>query len=153
MITAQILWPVVIPFAVLLLEEERKRRRKLRILLVIGISLSLYYAFFLFFFNVTSEILSCHILYGTQSPKSLSFPTFIVYLAVTIAPFFISSIKRMPLLGILMFLSCVATAIFYKLYLTSVWCFFAAIISMVIYWILRGSARVREGERVREGVI
>jgi uncharacterized membrane protein len=40
-----------------------------------------------------------------------------------------------------MFLSCLVTAIFFRQYLTSVWCFFAALISGVIYWILRDSKR------------
>ena len=137
MVTAQALWPVVIPLSVLLMEEQRKRRKILRVLFVVGIALSLYYAFFLFFFNVTAEIQSCHILYGTESPDSIALPIFIFYLAVTIAPLFISSIKKMKLLGILMFLSCVAAALFYKVYLTSIWCFFAAIISVYILLILR----------------
>jgi hypothetical protein len=40
-----------------------------------------------------------------------------------------------------MFLSCAVTAIFFTQYLTSVWCFFAALISGVIFWILRDSKR------------
>jgi len=38
-----------------------------------------------------------------------------------------------------MFLSCAVTVIFFTQYLTSVWCFFAALISSVIFWILRDS--------------
>jgi hypothetical protein len=34
------------------------------------------------------------------------------------------------------------TAIFFTEYLTSVWCFFAALISAVIFWILRDSKRI-----------
>ena len=44
-------------------------------------------------------------------------------------------------MGILMFFSCVVTAIFFTQFLTSVWCFFAALISGVIFWILRDSKR------------
>jgi hypothetical protein len=66
-------------------------------------------------------------------------PAFIIYLIVTITPLFISSIKRTHLLGVLMFLSCLVTAIFFTQYLTSVWCFFAAFISGVIFWILKDS--------------
>jgi hypothetical protein len=85
--------------------------------------------------------MDCHILYNTESPQSLALPTFIFYLAATIAPFFVSGIKRMYLLGIIMSISCLAAAIFYKLYLTSVWCFFAAVISIFIYLILRESKK------------
>jgi len=66
-------------------------------------------------------------------------PAFIIYLIVTITPLFISSIKRTHIMGVLMFLSCLVTAIFFTQYLTSVWCFFAALISGVIFWILKDS--------------
>jgi hypothetical protein len=141
LITAQVLWSWVIPLSVFLMEEEPRRRKILRVMIVIGVVLSMYYAFFLFFHNVTSQILDCHILYTTESPESLAVPTFILYLAVTVAPFFVSNIRRMYLLGTIMALSCLAAAVFYKLYLTSVWCFFAAIISIFIYLILRESKR------------
>jgi len=142
LIMADFLWPTIIPMAVLLMEENRKRKRILKILLAMGISLSLYYAYCLLFFNVTPQIMGYHIQYNTTFPKSLSMPAFITYLIVTITPLFISSIKRTHLLGILMFLSCLVTAIFFTQYLTSVWCFFAAFISGVIFWILKDSKSV-----------
>jgi hypothetical protein len=141
LLTAQVIWSWIIPLAVLLMEEESRRRKILRVMVAIGIALSMYYAFFLFFHRVTSEILDCHILYTTESPDSLALPTFILYLAVTIAPFFVSSIRKMYLLGIIMALSCLAAAVFYIQFLTSVWCFFAAVISIFIYLIIRRSKR------------
>jgi hypothetical protein len=141
LIMADFLWPTMIPLAVLLMEENKKRKKILRILLIMGLSLSVYYAFCLLFFNVDPKIMGYHIKYDTDFPKSLSMPAFIVYLLVTITPLFISSIKRTHLLGILMFLSCLITAIFFTQYLTSVWCFFAALISVVIFWILRDSKK------------
>jgi ABC-type Fe3+-siderophore transport system permease subunit len=106
-----------------------------------GIVLSSYYAFCLLFFSVTPEIRGYHIHYKTGFPQSLSMVAFIIYLIVTITPLFVSSIKRTHILGILMFLSCLVTAIFFTQYLTSVWCFFAALISGVIYWILSDSKK------------
>jgi hypothetical protein len=141
LITAQVLWSWMITLSVLLMEEKQRRRKILRVMLVIGVALSIYYAFYLFFHKVTSQILDCHILYTTESPESLALVTFILYLAVTVAPFFVSSIRKMYMLGIIMALSCLAAAVFYKLYLTSVWCFFAAIISIFIYLILRDSKK------------
>lgn len=141
LIMAQVLWPLIIPLSVLLMEENNKRKRILRILLVMGLPLSLYYVFCLLFFNVTPQIIGYHIQYETDFPKSLTMMAFIVYLIVTITPLFVSGIKRTHLLGILMFISCLVTAIFFTQYLTSVWCFFAALISGVIFWILRDSKR------------
>jgi hypothetical protein len=149
LVTAQVLWSWVIPLSVFLMEEESRRRKILKFMIVIGVALSMYYAFFLFFHNVTSQILDCHILYTTESPESLVLPTFTLYLGVTVAPFFVSSIRRIYLLGIIMSLSCLTAAIFYKLYLTSVWCFFAAIISIFIYLILRESKKADASKQGR----
>lgn len=139
LIMADFLWPSIIPLSVLLMEKKKNKRMILKILLGMGIALSLYYAYCLFTFNVTPQIMGYHILYNTTFPKSLSMPAFIIYLVVTITPLFISSIQRTHLLGILMFFSCLVTAIFFTQYLTSVWCFFAAFISGVIFWILKDS--------------
>ena len=142
LIMADFLWPVMIPLAVLLMESNQKRKRILMGFVIAGLSLSVYYAFCLISFNVYPQIEGYHILYKTDFPKSLSMYAFGIYLMVTIAPLFISSIKRTHLLGILMFLSCLVTAVFFRQYLTSVWCFFAAAISVVIFWILRDSRRI-----------
>lgn len=141
LIMAQVLWPALIPVSVLLMEEDKKRKRILLILLGLGLSLSLYYAFCLLFFHVTPQITGYHILYNTDFPDFFAIAAFIVYLIVTITPLFVSGIKRTHTLGILMFLSCLITAIFFTQYLISVWCFFAALISGVIYWILSDSKK------------
>ncbi len=142
LVMADFLWPMMIPLAVLFMEENKKKVKILRILFVAGLSLSLYYAFCLVSFNVYPQISGYHILYKTDFPKSLSMFAFAIYLIVTITPLFVSSIKRTHLLGVLMFLSCLVTAIFFRQYLTSVWCFFAALISGVIYWILLDAKKV-----------
>jgi hypothetical protein len=141
MVMAQVIWPSMIPLSVLLMEENPGKKKFLRILMILGITLSLYYASCLITFDVTPRIMGYHIQYDTGFPRSLSIPAFIIYLIVTITPLFISSIKRTHLMGILMFLSCLVTAVFFTQFLTSVWCFFAAILSAVIFWILRDSKR------------
>jgi hypothetical protein len=141
LILAQVLWPTIIPVSVLLMEENRKRKKLLRIFLAFGLLLSSYYAFCLIFFTVTPRIDGYHILYTTTFPDFFSIPAFIVYLIATITPLFISGVRRTHYLAVLMFLSCLITAIFFTQYLISVWCFFAAIISGVIYWILNDSKK------------
>jgi len=141
LIMADVLWPLMIPLSILLMEENKKKKPILWILLGTGIVLSSYYAFCLMFYNVTPRIMGYHIKYFTDFPKSIAMVAFFVYLFVTITPLFVSSIKRMHIFGLFMFLSCAVTAIFFTQYLTSVWCFFAALISGVIFWILRDSKR------------
>jgi hypothetical protein len=141
LIMAEVLWPIIIPLSVLYMEENTQKKRILWILLGMGMSLSLYYAFCLMFFHVKPQIVGFHIQYNTDFPKSLAILAFTIYLIATITPLFVSSIKKTHLLGGLMFFSCLVTVIFFSQYLTSVWCFFAALISGVVFWILRDSKR------------
>lgn len=141
LIMAEVFWPFMTPLAILLMEENKKRIKILRILLGMGLSVSLYFIYCLLSFNVTPEIRGYHIEYLEDYPKSLQLVVFSVYLITSIAPLFVSTIKRTYLLGILMALSCLITIIFFTQYLTSVWCFFGALISIVILWILRDARR------------
>jgi hypothetical protein len=141
LVMAEVFWPMMIPLAVLWMETDKKKRKFLWILLIMGVSLSLYYVWRLFSFQVTPEIAGYHIEYKSSSPESLRLFTFAIYLIASITPLFVSSIKRTHLLGILMSLSCLVTIVFFTQYLTSVWCFFAALISVVIYWILRNAKK------------
>lgn len=141
LIMAQVIWPSMIPLSVLVMEENTRRRKILKVLLGIGLLLSAYYSTCLLLFDVRPQIVSFHIRYNNDFPKSLLIPAFIIYLAATITPLFVSSIKRTHLFGIIMFLSCLITGIFFTQFLTSVWCFFAAVISGVVYWILSDSKK------------
>jgi hypothetical protein len=141
LIMAQVLWPVMIPFSVLFMEESKKRKKFLYILLIVGAILSAYYSYCLIFFDVNPQITGFHIQYNNNFPESLALTSFIFYLTATITPLFVSSIKKTHLLGILMTFSCLVTGIFFTQYLTSVWCFFAALISGVVFWILNDSKK------------
>jgi hypothetical protein len=136
LIMADVLWPAMIPLAILMMESDARKRKIIRLLLIMGISVSTYYTCCLLFLDVTPQIMGYHILYNSDFPKLIAIPVFILYLIATLTPLFISSIERTHMMGILMFFSCLVTAIFFTQYLTSVWCFFAALISGVIYWIL-----------------
>jgi len=141
LVMAQVIWPVMIPLSVLFMENSAKKKKYLFALLLTGTALAIYNAFCLLSFNVYPQIQGYHIYYENDFPKSPVFTiiSFILYLIATITPLFVSSIKRTHLLGILMTLSCLVTGIFFTQYLLSVWCFFAALISVVIYWILHDS--------------
>ncbi len=150
LIMAEVLWPMMIPLSVLFMEENQKKKKILRLLLILGVCLSTYYATCLMLFNVNPEIMGYHIQYHNDFPKSFALIVFAIYLTVTITPLFVSSIKRTHLLGVFMFLSCAVTAVFFTQYLTSVWCFFAALISGVIFWILRDSKREFNFDKLAE---
>jgi hypothetical protein len=137
LITALVIWPVMVPLSMWLMEEGKRRKKILAGLLVTGGILSLFYAFCLISYNVTAQIQSFHIQYIDEFPVIPVRIAFVLYLATTIAPLFVSSVRRMWLFGVLISVSCIVTGIFFSQYLTSVWCFFAALISIAIYYILR----------------
>jgi hypothetical protein len=141
LITAQLIWPMLIPLSVLFMEVSEKKKKILKVLLLAGATLSVYYGYCLITYNVNPQIQGYHIQYENDFPKPLALPSFIIYLIATIVPLFVSSIKRTHLLGLLMTLSCLLTGIFFTQYLTSVWCFFAALISGVIFWIMSDSRK------------
>jgi hypothetical protein len=138
LITALVIWPVMVPLSVRLMEEVKLRKQILTGLLVAGCLLSVLYAFCLVYYDIFPQISSFHIEYVYNVPQALMTTAFIFYLITTIVPFFISSVKRMWVFGVLIAISCIITGIFFSQFLTSVWCFFAAIISIIVYWILYG---------------
>ena len=137
LLAAVVLWPSYIPLSVLAMEPNGKRRRWLMPFLALGILTSLYYGTGLLIHDWEPKIMSHHIRYVNNFPRHLANPFFITYLLATLTPLFISGRRGMWLMAVLMFISCLITGIFYKEYLTSVWCFFAAIISAVILWIIK----------------
>jgi hypothetical protein len=133
---AVVLWPFYLPLSVMLMEKEKNLRRLLMPFLVVGIVVSLYYVTRLLVNEIEPRIFSHHIKYTGNFPQQRALIVFAGYAAATLIPLFISSGSKMWLLGLLMATSCLITGIFFKEYLTSVWCFFAALISIVIYWIV-----------------
>jgi hypothetical protein len=129
LITALIIWPILIPLSMWFMEESKWRKKILTGLIVIGGALALFYASCLLSYNVSPRIQSFHIQYVDNFPISPVRIAFVFYLVATITPLFISSVRRMWIFGVLIAVSCIVTSV-------SIWCFFAALISAIIYWIL-----------------
>jgi hypothetical protein len=146
---AVILWPTYVPLSALLMEKERGGRRIMIPLLGLGLLVSAYYGVRLLTSEIVPLISSHHIKYTGEFPQKLALAVFAGYLTATLVPLFISSRRKVWLLGLLMAVSCFITGVFYKEFLTSVWCFFAALISIVIYGIISADtvrARGKEGK-------
>ncbi len=136
LLAAVVIWPLFVPLSVYLMERVKSMKRVLLIFVGVGLITSLYYGSRLFFYEIEPLISHHHIKYVGDFPRTYATPAFIAYLVATLIPLFLSTARRMKLLGVLMTLSCLVTGIFFKEYLTSVWCFFAALISVVILWIV-----------------
>ena len=133
---ALVIWPTVLPLSILLMEKDKTRRRILSAFLAVGIIVSLYHLIALFFVSVSATIISFHIQYFVSTPGELMMTASIAYVIATIPPIFTASNKKMLYFGIIICVSYLASLIFFLEYLTSVWCFFAALASLVILWIL-----------------
>ncbi|OOV13286.1 DUF6629 family protein [Flavobacterium sp. LM4] len=136
LIIAQIIWPVWVPVAILLLEKEQTRKNTQRILVAIGMLVSMYLTYCLFHFNIRSEIDCYHIAYIQTYPEEFRVMGGLLYIIATILPPFFSHIRRMWWLGVMVLISYVVTTVFYESYLVSVWCFFASVISLSVYLIM-----------------
>ena len=146
LITALVIWPVMIPLSMWFMEEAEKRKKILAGLIATGGILSLFYAFCLIFYNVTPQINNFHIQYIDDFPRTFVTIASFFYPVATVVPLYVSSVRRMWLFGVLITVSYIVTGIFFAQYLTSVWCFFAALISIAIYWILSESKTVVPSE-------
>ncbi|PKL92083.1 MAG: hypothetical protein CVV21_04865 [Candidatus Goldiibacteriota bacterium HGW-Goldbacteria-1] len=140
-IMAQILWPVMIPLSVLLLEKNSIRKKILYVMAFMGCAVGIYDAYLLIAHGIYAEVSSRHLTYQSGFQDDLGWTALILYLAVTVLPLFISGVKRMYILGIIMAVSFAVSAVFYMQCLTSVWCFFAAVISFVVFYIIRDAHR------------
>ena len=141
LLMAQVIWPALVPLSVLLMEKKKGRKRILVALLVAGGVVSLYDLFSLIFYHPYAEISRFHIAYRSTFEDPYSLVAIAFYLASTLVPLFVSSIKRTYILGAIVGASFIVSVVVYTKCLTSVWCFFAAVISFVIYYIIRDAHR------------
>jgi hypothetical protein len=137
MVMAQVLWPFWVPLSILLLEKQAFRRKILKSLLVLGVLGSAYLAYSLLLFDLKAEIIGHHIKF--KQGYAIHFPAFgfIFYFIPTVFSLFVSSIKNIRILGTAILVSAIVSMLFFRIYFTSVWCFFAALISIGIYFIVR----------------
>lgn len=127
-------WPLYIPLSIFTLEKQPKRRLAILICSVIGAIWALF-ALYHMMRGTSVSLKDCHIyyLFSTYSEPT---PIVGLYFIGTILPFFIASEAIFNLLGIALAISCIATYFIWYSYFISIWCFFAAILSLCVYTII-----------------
>ncbi len=134
---AFIVWPIFIPFALLLLEEQFIRRLIIASCLVLGIAWSFVTAWYLLTYGATVQIDGGHLYYQVIGIITENYTRQALYFTATILPFFASDNRAIQALGGLTALAVLVSYLFWYTYFISVWCFFAAVISLSIYYIMR----------------
>lgn len=135
---AFLVWPIFIALSLWMVEKNLKRKQIIFLFVLGGI----VWSFVLILtipelkLTVTNEVNG--ILYDADYFSETT--TIIlkgIYLALLMIPIFISSLRFMWVFGVLTLTSAVVAEIFYRNTFTSVWCFFGALLSLVLYKIIQ----------------
>jgi hypothetical protein len=139
LIFAKVLWPAYTPIAVLLIEADRRRKRALFAITLIGCTISIYVLTWLFAIPSAAAICGHSIDYGgSKNPFSWqSFP----YLLCTCVPLLLSSQKTIQVFGATVLVGFWVSAYTFSAAFISVWCFYAAAGSMMIYFYFKRAAK------------
>ena len=128
---SHVLWPAYVPLAVLLIEPLGRRRRFLLVFVASGISVGAYLLYMLVVFPVASQSNGLHIEY--LSPHFFAAAVMTLYLISTTVSPILSSHRMITTFGVLALLSFGLVYYFYATWFISVWCFFAALLSGIVY--------------------
>lgn len=128
---SHVLWPVYVPFATWLVESQRGRRRALGATLVCGVVLGTFILARLAGDPLVAHATGGHLEYinrDTFGPAVM-----LPYLAITTGSLALSSRPYIRLFGLLTVGAFLVAYAIYAAWLISVWCFFAAALSAIVW--------------------
>lgn len=128
---SHVLWPIYVPAAVMLIEPALTRRRMLLAVTAAGATVGLYLLYSMFQSPIVAQPTGQHVEY--ISPHFFVALTMTMYLLSTTLSLLMSTHRSVQVFGSLVLLSFGVAYWFYAKWFISVWCFFAAVISMVVY--------------------
>jgi hypothetical protein len=144
-------WPIWIPLALYISEKVHSRKKLLLATTSIGLCSGILLFISWVFYTTGAIIINHHIDYpvsnypfgitNTFIAQSISWTIAMAYCIATITPFFISSLPYAWLLGITISLGLITSYLFYLMAFPSVWCFFAAISSVLTYFVIKAKTK------------
>ena len=148
MLYAQGLLTLLIPLSVWLIEPERKRRLMVLPFLVLGAALTFYMLWALLTYPTAIYVEGHSVVY--RNPASSHLWIAVLYVLATCGALFFSGYRYIMLLGAVN-LAGVLLTIWVKQYaFTSVWCAYAAVVSVLIYFHFSRRRRAEKRGRVLE---
>ena len=140
---ALVIWPVWLPLSLLHMEGQPIRRRALTALCLAGLVVSVYACLLLFRWHPVAQVAGHSIRYSySAGPSALPGGFYLAaYTIPTVLPFFVSSASLARVTGLALIGSLVAAAVVERDALTSVWCFFAALLSGLVLMALMRTQR------------
>ena len=135
LLVAYCFWPVGAPAAVYLIEPNADRKQRLLPLLVLGTGISAYILYHMLLGHVEASFVHCSIAYDADIPHPNELT--LLYAIAVLLPFFFSSYQPILVLGFINAIFCGVAYYLYHVTFHSVWCFFAAALSVNIYLFFR----------------
>jgi len=143
---AYFFWLSWVPLSILALERGARRRRALVAVTVLGglYGASLYLPLLLHGDWLSITVVQRSILYeprliydGILDREILR----VVYAAIIVGSLFVSSVSQIRVFAALIFASVIGAYLYFNYAFTSVWCFFAAILSLYVLYIVHREVR------------
>ena len=132
---AEIVWPLLAPLGVLLIERDPRRLWPLRFMVVLGALTSFYLLHAIIREPHIATVFGNSIRYASEYAYVANGRVF--YVACTGLPFLISSHRMVQIMGCAILLGYAISSHLYSDTLISVWCFFAAVASGLAYFHFR----------------
>ena len=138
---SHLFWLVWVPFSCYLTETVKSRRTLFLLITGVGAvcGATMFPPFLLYPNWLTVSVANHSIIYQTTLIYDNYLPKIVgvsVYMAILILPLLLSSERYIRILGKLILFSMMASLIFFNLAFISVWCYFAAVISLYICYII-----------------
>jgi len=129
---AQVIWPIYMPFCALLFEHDKKRKQIISVTLLAGLILAAYTVMLLILHVPHAIAQMHHIHYELDFALAHKWYYGLLYFVPTILSLIVSSHKALQRIGYLFLTSYIFTRLLFHFYVISIWCFFGAIISLLI---------------------
>ncbi len=130
------LWPFWIPFVLYKGEPAGAGKKRMQFMLAVGTAVACSLFGVTIFYGATSSLYFRHILYEIPAPWALSFIGFLLYVCTTLVPLWLSRMPGMHLLALAGTVGLTTSLIVYRFFFISVWCFFAAVSSIIITFLV-----------------
>jgi hypothetical protein len=122
--------PVIVPFGFMLLEPDRRRARWMWPLVCLGLVLGGYLLWQITAYPVGAQEEARCIDYTTHTPNDVLIGA--LYVIATCGPALLSSRRRLRWFGLVSLIGVIATALVRVDELTSLWCLYVALVSVLI---------------------
>lgn len=142
-IYAQAILPMIVPLGFALLEPERRRRLLVWPFAILGLLTGLFLLWQVTQWPIVAQERAHCVAYTTHTPYAI--PSATAYVLAVCAPALLSSRRYLRWFGVVNVVGLLAASTMQEEEFTSVWCLYAAVMSVLIYIHFRRERRAADG--------